>query len=372
VSYYTHHLATALSEQHAVSVLQIRQLIPTRLYPGKNRVGTSLARLDYPSHVPVFDGIDWYWIPSLFKGLKRFRRQHADVLILEWWTGATLHTYLALAVAARLSGAKVVLEFHEIQDVGELALPLTGFYVNTFMALLLKLTDGFVVHSKFDLKELQGRYRLTSRPTAVIRHGPYGIGVNSVVSRTSHDPVRDETRLLYFGIIRPFKGVEDLIRAFNMLSPMEVLRYSLTIVGETWENWTLPAQLISSSPYRSRIQFVNEYVKDDEVPGFFAAADVVVLPYHRSSASGPLHIAMAASLPVIVTDVGGLREAAGEYPGAVFVPPRDPTRLVEAIRECSSMSGQPCKDSYTWADSVAHFENLFAELAIPSHKPLAR
>ena len=94
------------------------------------------------------------------------------------------------------------------------------------------------------------------------------------------------------------------------------------MVGETWEGWTLPAELIAASPAADRITLVNRYVTDAEVDRFFAEADVVVLPYRRSSASGPLHIAMSHGLPVVVTAVGGLVEAAEHYSGTVFVPGR--------------------------------------------------
>ncbi len=70
-------------------------------------------------------------------------------------------------------------------------------------------------------------------------------------------------------------------------------RFRLTVVGETWENWTLPAELIAASPHGERISFVNRYVSDAEAAAFYAAADAVVLPYRRGSASGPLQIAMS-------------------------------------------------------------------------------
>ena len=72
------------------------------------------------------------------------------------------------------------------------------------------------------------------------------------------------------------------VEAFSALGP----EYRLTIVGETWEGWTMPAELIAASPVADRIAFVNRYVADAEVDRYFAEADMVVLPYRRSSASG--------------------------------------------------------------------------------------
>src|SRR5262249_45192004 len=146
----------------------------------------------------------------------------------------------------------------------------------------------------------------------------------------------DACNLLFFGTIRPYKGLEDLVLAFDTLEPHEIDRYWLTVVGETWEGWTLPTELIRRSRYATRITFVNRYVQDAEVAAYFAGADAVVLPYLRSSASGPLHVAMSHGLPTVVTRVGGLTEAAADYAGAITVEPRNPEVLRDALRQVRS------------------------------------
>ena len=69
ISYYTLHLANALAQSHSVSVILMRQLLPTAFYPGRKRVGANLTQLEYASDVKVFDGIDWYWLPSMLRAL---------------------------------------------------------------------------------------------------------------------------------------------------------------------------------------------------------------------------------------------------------------------------------------------------------------
>ena len=97
---------------------------------------------------------------------------------------------------------------------------------------------------------------------------------------------------------------------------------------------------IATSPHRDDITFINRYITDDEVAGYFAGADLIVLPYHRSSSSGPLQIAMAKGLPVVVTEVGGLVEATALYPGAVRVKPANPASLADGIQEAATLVGQ--------------------------------
>src|SRR5436305_828911 len=72
ISYYTLHLVNALAQSHKVSVILMRRLLPAFLYPGWKRVGTNLTRLEYDKTARVFDGLDWYWLPSIFRSLAFF------------------------------------------------------------------------------------------------------------------------------------------------------------------------------------------------------------------------------------------------------------------------------------------------------------
>lgn len=158
--------------------------------------------------------------------------------------------------------------------------------------------------------------------------------------------------LLFFGTIRPYKGLEDLLAVYNGLSERKASGLWLTVVGETWEGCTEPARLIETSQHRDRITFVNDYVPDEAVTAAFAHADVVVLPYRRSSSSGPLHVAMSWGLPVVVTSVGGLPEAAAGYGGAIFAPPGDLRALDAAIARATALAGQRFSDPRSWDESV--------------------
>ncbi len=360
ISYYTHRLSDALARSHDVSVILMRQLLPTHLYPGRNRVGKELARLAYPPDVPVFDGVDWFWLPSIVRAVAFLVRQRPDVIVFEWWTGTVLHSYLLLMIVARLLGARIVIEFHEVLDTGEQQIPLARAYVRLIAPFVVRLAQGFVLHSEYDREALRQQYKLGDRPSVLVPHGPY-----DQYQRRRDETGDGETRatpfnLLYFGVIRPYKGLEDLITAFNMLPEEDVSRFHLTVVGETWEGWTAPGQQIAHSLYRDHITFVNRYVNDEEVEAFFAAADAVVLPYHRSSSSGPLHIAMSHGLPVVVTHVGGLIEAARGYGGAVFVPPHDPIAIRQAFNQVAHLRGQRFVAPHSWEHTVERFNVLFA------------
>jgi glycosyltransferase involved in cell wall biosynthesis len=212
-----------------------------------------------------------------------------------------------------------------------------------------------VVHSDFDLRAITSAYPLGMTPVRVIRHGPYDHLARPLAPTArvaGPRPGDGPLRLLYLGLIRPFKGVEDLIAAFSGLDRGDAERFRLTVVGETWEGWTAPDEAIGRSPHADLIERVDRYVTDAELAEYFDRADAVVLPYHRSSASGPLQIAMSAGLPVVVTAVGGLVEAVRDYPGALLVPPRDVPALRGALLGLPALRGRRYADPHSW-DSVA-------------------
>jgi glycosyltransferase involved in cell wall biosynthesis len=352
------------SDECDTSVILLRRLLPRLLYPGKRRVGLKRASMEYRSDVSIFNGIDWWWGSSLLKAVRFLRKRQSKVLLLEWWTAATLHTYLLLALVARMAGMRIVIELHELQDPGEAGLALARGYGRFGLRALIRLAHGCIVHSKADWQLFESNYGPMDVRVALVPHGPYDQyrdlqesgdpDIAAVMSAVRTAPKSDGVvNVLFFGLIRPYKGLEDLLRVFNALPREEAERLWLTVVGETWENCTEPAHLIATSPHADRITFVNEYVKDEVVGAAFAHADVAVLPYRRSSSSGILHVAMSWGLPIVVTSVGGLPEAANGYAGAVFVPPEDPAMLREGLMKAAALAGQKFPDPRSWRDTVA-------------------
>jgi glycosyltransferase involved in cell wall biosynthesis len=363
ISHYTHALACALSADSRTSVVLMRSLVPRRLYPGAQRVGARIAEHVYPTDVRVYDGVDWFWFPSLLRALKLVWSERPNVVALQWWTGAVAHTYLALVALARLRGARVVLEMHEVQDTGEARVPFVAVYTRVMLQLLAPLVDAFVVHSESDQEELEKAMPTAGKPIEVIHHGPYAQYAVAPQDATRTAP-GDVVNLMYFGTIRPYKGLEDLVRAFDALP--DPTAFWLTVVGETWEGWTLPAELIAASRHADRITFVNRYVTEHEAACWLAGADALVLPYHRSSASGPLHVGMALGLRVVITDIPALVDAATGYEGCVFVPVRDVGRLRDALSTVAERRGVRYRDPSSWEESVRRYEKLFTRLGVPS------
>jgi len=332
ISYYTIRLANAMSAEKDVSVVCFRQLLPTFLFPGKSHVGKDISDLNFSPRISVFDGMDynnpltWVRAYSFIKGHK------PDVIILQWWTSSVAHMQLLLKMfAGLLHTPKIIIEFHEVVDPFEESILPIRLYSKLTGKLLRKNLDAYIAHSESDKKLVAERYAIAPEKIHVIPHGlydQYGEVLDSNDAKKTLS-IKEEFVILSFGLIRKYKGIPYLIRAFEQL-PSETLEKSrLLIVGEIWEDRKELLDQIEASPHSGRITLVDEYVPDEKVSLYFSAADVVVLPYLRASQSGIAHIAMSFGKPVVVSEVGGLKESMAGYEGTFFVPPGD----IEFIRK---------------------------------------
>jgi glycosyltransferase involved in cell wall biosynthesis len=375
ISYYTYFLANALKQRCDVVAILMRHLIPKRWYPGRQHVGRNVMAYDLATEMPTFDGVDWWGWPSVPRALAFLRAQQPQVLILQWWTASVLPWYLLLARQVVRRRGAVIMELHEDLDTGEARLPLVGWFARRGLKTLCQWASMLVVHSAWDRDRMSASLGISPAHFRVIPHGPYPIsGVTSgessglARSRTHREP--SELTVLFFGTIRPYKGLEHLIQAFEQVRRDLALPWKLLVVGETWEGWTLPLELVQQSPYRQDIVLVNRYVTDEEAAGFFRRADVVALPYLRSSASGPLAIAQSCGLPVVVTAVGGLVEAAGDYAGAVLVRPGKPDELAKGLLAAADLRGRTHSAPVTWQAVAQSYADIFASV-VPPAEPTA-
>ena len=114
--------------------------------------------------------------------------------------------------------------------------------------------------------------------------------------------------LLFFGLIRTYKGLDILLEAFGKLSD----EYQLIIAGEPYGSFDRYQQIIDRLPNKERIRMNLKYIKDSEVKDYFSAADLAVLPYRSATQSGISSVSYHFEVPMIVTDTGGLKETIGD------------------------------------------------------------
>ena len=135
--------------------------------------------------------------------------------------------------------------------------------------------------------------------------------------------------LLFFGLIRDYKGLDILLEAFGKLDDS----YNLIVAGEPYGSFVKYEEIINSSPAKDRIKLFTRYIKDSEVKYFFSAADLAVLPYRSATQSGISAISWHFEVPMVVTDVGGLKQAIGDSGTGLVAERPDPDCIADEIRK---------------------------------------
>lgn len=339
ISAYTILMSNILADRgHKVSVILMRKIVPLCLYPGRDRVGKGSYLLDFNNEIDVYNGMDWYSPKSWISAGCFLRKQKPDALIMHWWTSSIVHMELFLAMTKLLHNKKtcLILEMHEVADtIGGNTLPLRLYSQFTGSALI-NLCDALVAHSDEAKHAIIQKYNVLPEKIQTIPLGPY-----NAYNVPSKDNSRENLKfsgfvILFFGMIRRYKGVPVLIKAFEMLMDSIKERALLVIAGEDWGDDLDLEHSLKMSPYRKNIVFCPNFIEDNLVPQYFAAADIVVMPYLRSCGSGVLNLALAQGKYIISSDISAMRESIKSYQGASFFPAGNSIalseRLIEAYR----------------------------------------
>jgi glycosyltransferase involved in cell wall biosynthesis len=359
VSYYTIRLSNALSEFFKVKAILFRKMLPKKLFPGWRRVGEDLTKIGFDEKVEVYEILDWH---SPISWLKAYRiAKKCDALIFEWWTSSVAHMYLAIALMNR-KRIPIILEFHEVVDPLENAILPIRLYSRIMGKFVRSLASHYVAHSEADREMISRIYKIPKEKISVIPHGLY-----DHYERIEHAKeilgIKEKFAILFFGLIRPYKGLKHLIEAFEILSEEIAENSRLLIVGETWEDRE-SIRLAMNSKRKEKITIVNRYVPDSEVSLYFSASDVLVLPYTRASQSGVAHIGMTFGLPIVATRVGGLSDSLGNYKGTIFVEP-NAEEIARAIAEVYNKKPEkfPVPENLKWEKVAELWKSLLEELA---------
>jgi len=133
--------------------------------------------------------------------------------------------------------------------------------------------------------------------------------------------------LLFFGLIREYKGLDILLQAFDLLDE----RYQLVIAGEPYGSFDKYRKLIDDGRSPADVHVFPDYIRDAEVKNYFSAADLTVLPYRSATQSGISSVSNHFGVPMVVTDVGGLRETVGARGTGIVCDNGTPVCIAAAI-----------------------------------------
>jgi glycosyltransferase involved in cell wall biosynthesis len=300
----------------------------TRQYPGWLFPGQDERDPDYDGYrEPGVDySIDPYRVDSWFRAVKRLRQRGVEQVVLPWWTAYWSLCFGLIAQRLRRQGIRITFLCHNVQDHEH------SWLSSQAASGTLRFGDDYLVHAQRQREQLRALYGPVSvkvHPHPIYTHFP-------AARRALHR--RADLELLFYGFVRPYKGVDVLLEALRRCPDLD---YRLTIAGEIWGGKTDLDAAVRAAGLGHRVELRPHYHGEAETAELFARADCVVLPYRNASASGVVALAYHYDKPVVVTRVGGLAEVIEEGLSGFVVPPEDPQALVQALLACRGFSACP-------------------------------
>lgn len=303
IAQFNANLLKELGDKHDIRAFNFTRQYPNFLFPGKTQKVTPQDNAVSVESTALLDTANPF---TWSKTARVIADWGPDILVVRYWMSyfAPSLGYVARKVKKFSQGScKVVAIIDNVipHEPHFFDKPLTKYFLGG--------VDGSVTLCNEVAQDL-----LAIKPEAkysVILHPVYTHFGEKLPKQEALNILGLETGfkdILFFGLIREYKGLDILIKAFSGLDSS----YRLIIAGEPYGSFEKYQKLIDESPNASRIHCFLNYISDNEVKNYFCAADLTVLPYRSATQSGISAICNHFEQPMVVTDVGGLKETIGD------------------------------------------------------------
>lgn len=284
-----------MEKTNEVEAITFSRQYPDLLFPGKTQM---VSEKDDADAIPAKRWLDTVNPFTYLLTARKIKKSSPDLILTKYWM-----TFFAPSLGFVLGKqAKKTIRISILDNV----IPHEKrFFDTAFNKYFLKRNDGFVVMSekvRDDLLSVKpdAKYVLIPHPI----YNQFGPKLEKSEARKLLNVPSDKKVLLFFGIIRDYKGLDYLIEAMSLLDET----YHLIVAGEVYGSFEKYDQLIAKYNLQNRISVFSQYIDDAEVKNYFSAADVCVLPYKSATQSGITNISYHFEVPIIATNVGGLAE----------------------------------------------------------------
>ena len=360
ISKHTSILVENLSKNHSVDVINYSRQYPDFLFPGKTQYLDDKLENDNSSRmIDSINPLTW------FSTGNKLAKKNYDLVIFRFW-----NPFFAPALGVISGIIKKKSSYTKLMSLCDNILPHEktpfAYFLTTY---LFDKLDGHIVQSSQTENELQ---EVVENPVYEKRFHPiytnFPKKIDKITARKKLG-LSAKNIILYFGIIRDYKGFDILLNAIAELKDSG-LDFHLLAGGECYGSDEKYTQLISNLGISDYITWHNKYIPDSEVSNYFSAADVVALPYRTASQSGVTQIAYSYDLPVIVTKVGGLPEIVDEGQSGITIEPENPTELAN-ILEKNLEAGtflematyiKKFKQKFSWEYFVNGIESVYSKI----------
>ncbi len=296
VSSYIAGLLDELAKNCQLDFYGFKSIYPEFLYPGGTMANKQQPQIQ---NVRIHNTLTWYnpfsWLATAFA-------VKTKILHMQWWSWFLAPVYLIVLSIARLRRKKIIMTVHNVKPHEKSLLK------NFLNQSVLHLAHEYIVHSESN-RQLLIQTTKTSKKIHVIPHGIIRIGnctLDNEKLRQKFGFHPEDKILLFFGNIRPYKGLDTLLQALNKIENPQV---KLIIAGQPWTNFSSYHKMINQLNLKQRVKLFLEFIPDSTVAELFELSQLVVLPYKQlESASGVASVAIACAKPFIITNVASLSE----------------------------------------------------------------
>lgn len=359
IAQFTDTIASGLRDRgHHVYVATFKRQYPAFLFPGKTQFDQEKKAL--ASAERLIDSVNPVtWV----KTAKQILRRDVTAVAFQYWMPYFAPAYATIAGRLKNHGIRVLAVVHNVvpheKHVGDDRL---GRYFLEKCDAYLTLSDAVAE----DLREMG-----MTAPSETVAHPVYqhfGEAIPRDEARRRLGVPGDAELLLFFGFVRPYKGLRTLLEAMRGIAA-ERPNVRLIVAGEFYEDEASYRDMIDDLELGATVDVRADYIPESEVRTYFSAANLVVQPYESATQSGVVQTAYNFDRPVVVTDVGGLAEVVPDDQAGYVVPAKDPAALAEAVvryfaeaKEDAFVDGvKREKERYTWTRLLDVLEQMVGE-----------
>jgi glycosyltransferase involved in cell wall biosynthesis len=311
------------SKGHSVQVISFKRQYPAGLYPGKTDQDPSQQPLKVDADFILDPLYPWTWCQSA----QQITNFQPELVLIQWWTTFWALAYSSLTSRLRRNGIRIGYLIHNV-------LPHENRFLDRTLArMALQKANIFLVQSKNECERLRQLL-----PEAVIKHAPLPVFDMFSDQPPPFDLARQRLNLppeakilLFFGIVRPYKGLTILLEAVSMLRKQDDNVY-LIVAGEFWGGKKDYQEQIDRLMIAGCVRMDDRYIPNEDIPFYFSAADLLVAPYLSGTQSAAVKISLGFGLPAIIT-LPIMDEILSGRSDISVVPPGNAVKLKDAIAE---------------------------------------
>jgi len=319
IAQFNANLYEELGKEHDVRAYNFSRQYPDLLFPGKTQYVTPEDEAVSIEAEALLDTVNPF---SWVRTAKAIRNWDPDILLVRYWMSwfAPSLGWVARHVGGhcRVVGILDNVIPHERHWFDA---PLTRWFLQGLDAAVTLCEEV-----SRDLLTLRSDIPHTVLPHPIYTH--FGAKLPREEAERILGLKSGKKTLLFFGLIREYKGLDILLRAFDLLDDS----YQLVIAGEPYGSFEPYQKLIDAGRDPGSIHVFPDYIRDSEVKRYFSAADLTVLPYRSATQSGISSVSNHFEVPMVVTDVGGLKETVGDRGTGIVCKEGTPACVAEAIR----------------------------------------